>query len=52
MDDGTRNRIRLDVARVKLESSLGGRIDFAIKLVVQGAGYEVRVVEDGGGLVG
>ncbi|MCI11680.1 hypothetical protein A2U01_0032782, partial [Trifolium medium] len=51
LDDGTRNCVRFDVARVKIEASLCGRIDFAIKLVIQGAAYVVRVVEEGGGLM-
>jgi hypothetical protein len=48
MDSGTRNRSRLDVARVKVEVLLGDRIDCVIKLVVQGASYRVKVLEEGG----
>ncbi|MCI77624.1 hypothetical protein A2U01_0098894, partial [Trifolium medium] len=35
----------------KIEAPLCGRIDLAIKLVIQGAAYVVRVVEEGGGVV-
>ncbi|MCI04352.1 RNA recognition motif, partial [Trifolium medium] len=52
VDDVTRNRLRLDVARMKIESSICGCVDFSIKLVVQGASYMVRVVEEGGGWLG
>jgi hypothetical protein len=46
VDAGTRNHERFDVARVKLEAPLCGRIDFVLKLLIQGAGYVVRVVEE------
>jgi hypothetical protein len=52
MDDYARNRSRFDVARVKVEVLLGGRIDFVIKLLIQGAGYAVHVVEDARGVAG
>jgi hypothetical protein len=51
VDIPTRNRSRLDVARVKLEVPLSGLIDFTFKLLVQGAGYNVRVVEERGCVV-
>jgi hypothetical protein len=48
VDVGTRSRRRLDMARVKIEASPWDRIDTVIKLVVQGATYSVRLVEEGG----
>jgi hypothetical protein len=51
VDTPTSNRTRLDVARVKLEAPLSGLIDFTFKLLVQGAGYCVRVVEERGCVV-
>ncbi|WJX95907.1 hypothetical protein P8452_77171 [Trifolium repens] len=36
------------MARVKIEASPWDRIDTVIKLVVQGAAYSVRLVEEGG----
>ncbi|MCH90412.1 endonuclease/exonuclease/phosphatase family protein, partial [Trifolium medium] len=39
VDDVTRNRLRLDVARMKIETSICSCVDFSIKLVVQGASY-------------
>ncbi|MCI54646.1 hypothetical protein A2U01_0075896, partial [Trifolium medium] len=42
-------RARFDFARVRLETSLVGFINFVIKLKVQGAVYKVRVVEEGDG---
>jgi hypothetical protein len=51
IDSGTKNRSRLDVARVKIEAPLLGSIDYSFKLVVQGAFYWVRVVEEGGFMV-
>jgi hypothetical protein len=52
LDDGTSKKLRFDVARVKVETDIGGRLDFACCLQVQGAGYRIRVVEEVGGLVG
>jgi hypothetical protein len=52
IDDGTRDRLRFDVARVKIDSAINGRIDFAVKLRIQGAGYVIRIVEEGGGVMG
>jgi hypothetical protein len=48
LDAGTRNKYRLDVARVKLEVPLGGRVDQSVKIIVHGASYWVRVMEEGG----
>jgi hypothetical protein len=49
LDEETLNRSRFDVARVRIETSLLGFIDFVIKLKVQGAMYKVRVVEESEG---
>jgi hypothetical protein len=50
IDEATRNNERFDVARVKVEAALCGRIDFVVKLIIQGASYVVRVVEECCGL--
>jgi hypothetical protein len=50
VDEGTLKMNRLDVARVKIEAPLCGRIDFVAKIIVQGAYYNVRVKEDEGGV--
>ncbi|CAJ2637211.1 unnamed protein product [Trifolium pratense] len=49
LDDVTRNRLRFDVVRMKVEVPMCERVDFSLKMVVQGAAYLVRVVEEGGG---
>ncbi|WJX66216.1 hypothetical protein P8452_50795 [Trifolium repens] len=48
VDNETKNRSRLDMARVKVEAPINNRVDCTIKLVVLGAAYWVRVVEEGG----
>jgi hypothetical protein len=50
LDTESRNKVRFDVARVKIEALMCGRIDFAVSLVIQGAKFVVRVVEEGGGV--
>jgi hypothetical protein len=50
LDAKTRNRDRLDMARVKVVVPILVHIDFTAKLVVQGASYGVRLVEDYGGV--
>jgi hypothetical protein len=52
IDAVTRNRCRLDMARVKMEVPLWERVDATVKLVVQGAAYWVKLVEEGGRDVG
>jgi hypothetical protein len=51
LDADTKNRNRFDVARVKIEAPICEKIDFNLKLMIHGAGYWVRVMEDGGRLV-
>lgn len=51
LDVETWNKSRFDVARVKIEALLSGRIDFSINLRIQGAKFVVRLVEEGGCLV-
>ncbi|WJX11205.1 hypothetical protein P8452_01843 [Trifolium repens] len=46
VDAGTRNMERFDSARVKVIAPLCEQIDFNIKLVIQGARFFVRVVEE------
>jgi hypothetical protein len=46
----SRNNVRLDLARVKIEAPLCGRIDFVVTLIIQGAKFVVRVVKEGGGV--
>jgi hypothetical protein len=46
LDAETVNRSRFDVARVRMETTMLGFIDFVIKLKVQGALYKVRVIEE------
>jgi hypothetical protein len=48
MDANTKNRNRLDVARVKIEAPILGFVDHIMKLVVHGAAFQVRIVEEGG----
>ncbi|WJX23811.1 hypothetical protein P8452_12998 [Trifolium repens] len=48
MDAETRNKSRMDVARVKLSCPLLGTIDRVIPVVVQGCSLAIRVVEERG----
>jgi hypothetical protein len=50
-DVEARNRVRLDVARVKVEIPLSCRIDLLVNIFIQGAKFVVRMVEEGGGLM-
>ncbi|WJX34865.1 hypothetical protein P8452_22933 [Trifolium repens] len=49
MDSVTASQSRFDVARISIDSSLLGFIDFVIKIRIQGALFKVRVVEEGEG---
>ncbi|WJX16361.1 hypothetical protein P8452_06395 [Trifolium repens] len=51
LDSETRNSVRFDTARVKVRASICGRIDCTANLMIQGAKFVVRVVEEGGGLL-
>ncbi|WJX87785.1 hypothetical protein P8452_69940 [Trifolium repens] len=50
VDHETRNSIRFDTARVKVRASLYGKIDYSVNLMIQGAKFVVRVMEEGGGI--
>jgi hypothetical protein len=49
LDEATASRSRFDVARIQIDSSLLGYIDFVNKIRIQGALFKVRVVEEGVG---
>jgi hypothetical protein len=51
LDTETRNSTRFDVVKAKIRAPLGGKIDFVVNLMIQGAKYVVRIVEEGGGRV-
>ncbi|MCH80387.1 endonuclease/exonuclease/phosphatase family protein [Trifolium medium] len=48
MDEDTSNKLRLDVARVKLSCPILGTIDVVVPVVVEGVSSVVRVIEERG----